>query len=615
VGKAPYVELGVVLLALAGFEHFFAHDPSGGQLFNLWMFYSAVVVGFWFVFGAAGQFAFCQAAFIGLGGYAGNLWGGDKNFWLGVLQAMVLCGVISLLFGLIVRKTSHLYFAMVTLGIAEIAAIVYENWTGFTGGVAGIVSGIPPVKVFGTSLNTQPRIFWLLLAFFGVLMLLRIWFERSPSFRDTVAFRDNPVVAATLGIPVLRIRLSTFVLGSVLAGVSGAIYVHWNSFGSPDVYSLDLSVAVLLMLVLGGTNYRWGALIGAWFYTYAFQIIPITSGWQSAIYGGLLMLVILAMPRGVGGALQDGQRSLMSRGAARLKLWHNSEATGTREYEAEPADVARIQGRESIESVADDGAASSHPLLLEARSIRVAFGGVVAVAGVDLDVVDGEIVGLVGPNGSGKTSLLNALTGIVSATGIVKVSGRSIPLGKPSKTRASGIMRTFQAPQNYAELSCLENVLLSSTDRRATGIFASWLARRRMFNHEKDRWIVAEDALARVGLEDLALSHSSELPYGKERLLEMARAIAGRPKLLLLDEPSAGLTASETAQLGVLLSGIRAEGVSMVIVDHKIDFLTPLCDRIVVLDLGEVIASGTPSTVFQDERVLDAYLGGSLGDQ
>lgn len=606
-GPAPYIELGLVLLALAGFEHFFAQDPSGGQLFNLWMFYAAVVVGFWFVFGAAGQFAFCQAAFIGLGGYSGNLWGGHQNFWLGVCLAVLICGVISTLFGLIVRKTSHLYFAMVTLGIAEIAAIVYSNWTAFTGGIAGIVSGIPPAKFLGTSLNTQPRVFWLLLAFFGVLMLLRIWFERSPSYRNTVAFRDNPIVASTLGIPVLRIRLSTFVLGSVLAGISGAIYVHWNSFGSPDVYSLDLSVAVLLMLVLGGTNYRWGALIGAWFYTYAFQIIPITSGWQSAIYGGLLMLVILAMPRGIGGAFQSGQRLLTDWTVAKFRRVRPPVATVPEATLVDPVSTPT----EGLDPARDNERELSHPLLLEARNIRVAFGGVVAVAGIDLDVVDGEIVGLVGPNGSGKTSLLNALTGIVPATGEMKVSGKKVPLGKPNRTRASGVLRTFQAPQNYAELSCLENVLLSTTDHHETGMFASWLARRRMIRHEEERWTIAEAALDRVGLGELALSHSSELPYGKERLLEMARAIAGRPTLLLLDEPSAGLTGTETAQLGTLLSGIRAEGVSMVIVDHKIDFLTPLCDRIVVLDLGEVIASGTPSMVFQDERVLDAYLGGS----
>jgi ABC-type branched-subunit amino acid transport system ATPase component len=273
------------------------------------------------------------------------------------------------------------------------------------------------------------------------------------------------------------------------------------------------------------------------------------------------------------------------------------------------------KSREVVTSMEEVGANPFHPLLLEAKNIRVAFGGVVAVNGVDFDVKDGEIVGLVGPNGSGKTSLLNALTGIVSASGSVSISGHAVPLGKPNKTRASGVMRTFQAPQNYAELSCLENVLLSSTDRRATGLFTSWLTRRRMFHHEKERWVLAEAALLRVGLSDLALNHSSELPYGKERLLELARAIAGRPKLLLLDEPSAGLTASETSQLGALLGGLRSEGVSMIIVDHKIDFLTPLCDRMVVLDLGEVIASGTPTTVFQDERVVDAYLGGSLAEQ
>jgi ABC-type branched-subunit amino acid transport system ATPase component len=323
------------------------------------------------------------------------------------------------------------------------------------------------------------------------------------------------------------------------------------------------------------------------------------------------------MPRGIGGAIRDGEQAIVRILSAKFGRMRSLGADSSSKLSSGSADQERahVPAKVTLETNDDiEVSESSTRALLEARKIQVRFGGVVAVNCVDLDVGYGEIVGLVGPNGSGKTSLLNAITGIVSATGVLSVAGKSIPLGKPHKTRASGIMRTFQAPQNYAELSCLENVLLSTTDRHATGIFTSWIARPWMFRHEEVRWILAEEALARVGLSDLAQSHSSELPYGKERLLELARAMAGRPKLLLLDEPSAGLTAFETLELGALLSGIRSEGVSMLIVDHKIDFLLPLCDRLIVLDLGEVIASGTPSTVLQDERVVDAYLGGSVGE-
>lgn len=247
--------------------------------------------------------------------------------------------------------------------------------------------------------------------------------------------------------------------------------------------------------------------------------------------------------------------------------------------------------------------------MLTAEDITVGFGGVRAVDGVTLEVGRGELLGLIGPNGSGKTTFLNALCGIVPARGRLTVDGAEVRLGRPRLARRHGIGRAFQTPQIYDRLSCLENVLLSSPDHALRGLTGAWLARPLMWGHERQRWAMAMEALGHVGLAEYATEPAELLTYGQRRLLELARALAGVPKVLLLDEPSAGLNDAETAGLATMLNEARTAGNTVIVVDHKIDFLDSLCDRLVVLELGRVIARGKPDEVWRDDRVISAYLG------
>jgi len=247
--------------------------------------------------------------------------------------------------------------------------------------------------------------------------------------------------------------------------------------------------------------------------------------------------------------------------------------------------------------------------MLEVNDITVRFGGVIAVDGVSLHVADGSTLGLVGPNGSGKSTLLNALTGVVPATGSAALDGRQLPLGRPRRTRRAGLARTFQTPQNFEELSCIDNVLLADGDRAYTGLTGAWLVRPLMWRRERQRWQRAVDMLHLVGLADSAEQPASLLSYGQQRMLELARSLVGDPQILLLDEPSAGLNAVETHELSRILREVRERGIALVIVDHKIDFIDSLCDTIVVLQLGRVVAAGPPETVWKDPLVVEAYLG------
>lgn len=253
--------------------------------------------------------------------------------------------------------------------------------------------------------------------------------------------------------------------------------------------------------------------------------------------------------------------------------------------------------------------------MLSADGIEVHFGAVRAVDGVSLEVGDGEIVGLVGPNGSGKTTFLNAVCGVVPARGRLEVAGHPVRLGAPRVVARAGIGRVFQAPQTFEALSCIENVLLASADPRARGLLGATVLRPLMWSREQRRWLEAHEALALVGLEGATATPAHMLTYGERRLLDVARAIVSAPRVLLLDEPSAGLNDSETAALGDLLTRVHEEReVPILVIEHKIDFLDRLCDRVVVLDVGRVIASGPPDEVWRDERVMSAYLGATRAE-
>jgi branched-chain amino acid transport system ATP-binding protein len=247
--------------------------------------------------------------------------------------------------------------------------------------------------------------------------------------------------------------------------------------------------------------------------------------------------------------------------------------------------------------------------LLDCADLTVRFGGVAAVDRVCLTIQEGEVVGLVGPNGSGKSTFLNAVTGLVSAQGRVAVHGVEIRLGRPGVISDHRVFRTYQTPQVAGELTSLENVLVASPDKRYRGFVGAWVLRPEMWRRDKQRWEKASEALATVGLLEKANVPAGSLSYGEQRHLEIARALCAEPELLLMDEPAAGLSGPETNRLADLLRRVSAQGVSLLLIEHKIGFIESLCARIVVLDVGRQIATGPPGEVWKDPAVVAAYLG------
>ena len=586
--------IGIFAVIAVALELLIGDSLTQANLVNLWMFYACVSIGFYYLFGVSGQFAFSQAAMTGVGAYTSAWASRDLPVIPAIIFATVITAVIGGLFVLALRKASHFYFGIGTLALSETYHILAIQWNSFTGGEGGEVYGIKGLSLFGIDFTTDKSAFWLMLVVACGVLTVGAMLERSPVIRESKATRDQRTVADTLGIPHLRSRVTMFMLGSAMAGFVGAVYSHWKMGLSPNTFGLELGLGVFLMVILGGLTSKWGAVLGAAFYVWVPELISFVEEFKLMVYGGILLIVIIRLPEGLIGI----EHVVMSRVHKRRHAASGDAPTSISERVVTDLPDTLKPVLNTVETT-----------ILATEGMTVRFGGNTAVNNVSLELKSGEVLGLVGPNGSGKSTFLNAVTGVVAAEGKLSIYGKQIPLGNANALKKAGISRTYQAPQTYLKLSCLEDVLLSTSDRKFTGIAAAVLRPLATLKHERARWAIAEDALEWVGLRHLADVKVAQLTYGQRRLLELARAIAGKTSTLLLDEPSAGLNGAETEVLSEYLMKLHAAGVSILIVDHKVDFLNSICDRIAVLNVGNLITIGTPGTVWDDARVVDAYLG------
>lgn len=305
----PYVGIAAFLAAVALYDAFIVEGVSGQNLVNLWLYYAVVTAGFYVVFSIAGEFAFSQAAFVGVGAYV-SAWVTREghNPWLGVVCAAIAGAAIAAAFALLLRRAGQFYFAIATLALGEIALLVFRTWDSFTGAIGGELVGVRPLSFFGTAIDTHERAFWMWLAALGVVLVLTVMLHRAPVAREAIAHRDNAAVAATLGLPVLRIKVVMFAVGSAAAAVGGALFVHWNGFATPESFSVELALAVFLALILGGMGSIWGAVLGAWFYVFVpdkLEKLHTTvlgheiGDYKEILYGVLLVVVMIVFPEGL----------------------------------------------------------------------------------------------------------------------------------------------------------------------------------------------------------------------------------------------------------------------------------------------------------------------------
>ena len=535
--------------------------------------YTMAVLGMVVVLGYAGQINLAQAAFFGVGAYAVGLgtvaWG--LNFWLSFALGLGAAALAGLVLGLTTLRLGGHYLAMITISFQQIFDLVLTNWIDVTRGPDGI-PGIEPPALFGLHL-TDKRAY---LLFCAAVLYLLIWFvwwlPKTRLGRAMRAVRDNELAAETIGVHTLRTKVIAFTISAVLGGIGGSFYAAGFSYISPDNFSFLRSIEFLTAVLLGGAQSPFGAALGTVLIVLLPEWLRFLKSLYLAVYGLGVILIMVFLAEGIWGLLRNTFQRIRK-------------------------PIAPVIG--AAPALNFDIKAPGDRPVLKLENLQKHFGGLRAVDGIDVEVAPGTVHALIGPNGSGKTTSLNVVNGIYRPTaGRIFLDGIDVTQMKPHERAGLGMGRTFQNIRLFPTMSALENVMVGGQrDNNPMEAGREALVTR------------ALSALDFVGILDRAHMIVRNLPYGHQRMVEIARALAAHPKLLLLDEPGAGLNQTEKQELVGLLKRLRGHGLTLFLIDHDMGLVEKVSDKITVLNFGKKIAEGTPQEVLRHPDVIAAYLG------
>ena len=558
------------------------------RLFMIFLIYAVIALGLNILVGLAGLISLGQAGLFALGSYAGAILSTRAGFDL--VTSSIAAILISSAFGALLAyptvRVRGVYLAVITIAFGLIVENIAIELQSLTGGTTGI-SGIPKPSAFGIPLLGM-RYYWILAFILFVVALVTHNLKRSKYGRAMLAVSQSETAARSVGLNVTSIRTLAFVVSAGTAGLAGVLYAFLNSYISPDIFTFSDSIRFLLMVIFGGAGTTTGSLIGALILTYLPEYLQQLQYWQKFAYGLLLAVVMFVLPLGVFGTFVDVFR--------RFRPLPRS------------ADVSNVLPVE--DAVRDQKNSASGGAELAASGLTVRFGGLTALNDVELKVRPAEIHALIGPNGAGKSTFVNTVTGFYQPdSGHFDIDGATLNGQAPHAIARKGFARTFQNTELFGELSVMENIMVGY-QRRFTYNFLDAAIRSPRFNRQEDECKkVALSLLAFVHLADYAHERARFLPFGLQRRLEIARALAAAPRLLLLDEPAAGLTTLEIEDLDGMIRRIASLGISILLIEHHVDLIMSVADRVTVLDYGVVIASDVPHVIQDDPRVVEAYFG------
>ena len=545
--------------------------------------YWVLVSGLNLIVGFAGHLAIGYVALLTLGAYTTSvLVAGNVTPPLPVFLALPIAGAVGAVFGVIVGlpalRLRTFYFAMSTLGFATIVTQIALAWQSVTGGGIGIVG-----PEFPPPFNTAWGYYYLCVAFAAFCTWMSANVARSRFGRALIAVRDAEVAAEATGISKPRMLIAVFLFAGAMAAVAGGLFASLQTYITPDAFTFDLSILFFIAILIGGRGSILGPMLGTIILTILPEIAAPLAAWSTFLYAVLLLVIVLVMPGGI---------------AALLDFRNRRPLASNRAILPRPAALADVVRK------------STGGRTLSLRGIALSFGNVRAIDGLDLDVAPGQIHGLIGPNGSGKTTTLNVISGYYAAkAGAMKLGEEALPPGMPALRAYSGIARTFQTPRLIGEASVLQNVMIGGTiEGRATFVEAL-LALPRNQRDERMLGAKARALLDVVGLETLADVRADRLQHSELRFIEIARALMLEPDFLLLDEPAAGLSSDEIERLAALIKAISGRGTGVLLVEHHADLIFEICDQVTVLNLGRTLAAGTPAEIRVHKEVVSAYLG------
>ncbi|MCX8032542.1 MAG: branched-chain amino acid ABC transporter ATP-binding protein/permease [Thermoleophilia bacterium] len=587
-------------------------SPYGMSVMATAGIYALQTVGVAIILGQAGQLSLGHSAFYGIGAYLSGLLASRLHLptLLCLLIGTVVPGIVAYAIGKPVLKLRYFYLMLATIGLGQIFVVAVMR-LGFTGGLIGF-SGVPTLGIGSLRFDSLLSQYYLVWFFVLVVLLLLNRGLKYRLGRTLRALATSEIASSSLGIRTANWKLLAFVASAIICGLSGCLLGFVTNAVSPISFQFAASILPVIMMLVGGADSIWGAMIGAVIMTWLLNTLGAIQEYSGIAYPVIMILLLLFLPSGILG--------LRSSALRRVWEWSRSKVTKSSDRAAQegvtgatPRDLDDCPENEAKSNNAGPDTFSQGTVtktLLRIEEVTVTFGGLKALDRVSFEVAEGSITALIGPNGAGKTTLFNAITRHQALD-----SGRillgDVDLGKlsPADAARQGMARTFQNLRIFENMSVLENVLVGCHRHEKSGFWSCCLGLPRQRAEERRSRETAMETLALLGLDKVAARPAASLPYGQRRLVEIARALASRPRLLLLDEPAAGMNAAERADLVRRIAAIRASGVTILLVEHDISLVMGISDRVNVLNYGQLIASGTAQEVQHNPRVVEAYLG------